>query len=116
MTMREELLSILEARLGETTGVYVNAGVDAEAYYGGLRSSIRESLCDPFLVNAKVMPPGFEGHDEGAELAGYCLAHKAGYWLVYRPEDAAFYCFWGATASTLGAHGVTGSPLYCWSA
>ena len=109
-------MSILEARLGETTRVYVNAGVDAEAHYSGLRTSISKCLCDPFLVTARVMPPGFDGRDEGTEVAGYCLAHKAGYWLVYRPEDAAFYYSWGATPSALGAHGVTGSPLYCWSA
>ena len=36
MTLREELIKILEAGLSETTGVYVNAGVDAEAYYSGL--------------------------------------------------------------------------------
>lgn len=29
MTLREKLVGILEARLGETTGVYVNAEVDA---------------------------------------------------------------------------------------
>ncbi len=30
MTLREELLSILEAWFGDTAGVYVHAGVDAD--------------------------------------------------------------------------------------
>jgi hypothetical protein len=35
---------------------------------------------------------------------------------VYQPESDCFYCFWGTDLAALGAHGVFGSPLYCWSA
>jgi hypothetical protein len=35
---------------------------------------------------------------------------------VYQRAQDRFYCFWGESPSNLGAHGVSGSPLYCWSA
>lgn len=62
------------------------------------------------------MPPGFPRTAVGSSISGQCVAHNAGYWLVYQPEQDRFYCFWGTDRNNLGAHGVFGSPLYCWSA
>lgn len=106
----------LEAALSETSDVYVNAGVDKASYFAGLADSIRRHLCEPFQVTAEVMPPGFEDEKVGSTISGLCVARSAGYWLVYRPEQDRFYCFWGTDAAHLGAHGISGSPLYCWSA
>jgi hypothetical protein len=110
------LLTKLEAALSDTSGVYVNSGVDAESYFTELANSIRSSVCEPFDVSATVMPPGFPDTALGNVISGQCIAHRAGYWLVYQPEQDRFYCFWGESPSNLGAHGVFGSPLYCWSA
>ena len=109
-------LEKLEAALSDTTGVYVNAGVDAPEYYESLANDIRKHLCDPFPVSAVVMPPGFVDTDLGSRISGLCLAHNAGYWLVYHLGQDRFYCFWGTDVGNLGARGVSGSPLYCWSA
>lgn len=116
MPMANPLLNKLEAALADTAEVYVNAGVDAESYLAELANSIRSKVCEPFLVSATVMPPGFPDAALGDVISGLCLAHEAGYWLVYQPEMDRYYCFWGESPSNLGAHGVFGSPLYCWSA
>jgi hypothetical protein len=109
-------LEKLEAALSDTTGVYVNAGVDAATYYAQLESDIRRNMHEPFPVNAVVMPPGFFDANIGDRISGQCVAHSAsGYWLVYQPVHDTFYCFWGTDQSNLGAHGVSGGPLYCWS-
>jgi len=105
-----------EAALSDTAGVYVNAGVDASEYYESLANDIRQHLCDPFPVSAVVTPPGFVNIDLGSRFSGLCLAHNAGYWLVYHTEQDQFYCFWGTNIGNLGARGVSGSPLRCWSA
>ena len=107
---------ILEDALGDTTGVYVVAGEDVEAYYAHLRASIKASFINPLCVLATIMEPGFPNRATGSVISGICLAHNAGYWLVYEPEERQFYCFWGSSPESLGAHGVYGSPLYCWSA
>lgn len=109
-------LERLDAMFLETDGVYVNAGVDEAAYFEGLRASIKEHLCTPFHVSAVVTEPGFPDLAVGAGIAGWCVAHSAGYWLVYQPERDRFLCFWGAHVDALGAPGIFGSPLYCWSA
>ena len=109
-------LAKLEIALADTSGVYVNSGVNAESYYSGLALSIREHMCSPFPLTATVMPSGFPDASEGSVISGQCVAHNAGYWLVYQPEQDRFCCFWGRDQSNLGAHGVFGSPLYCWSA
>jgi len=113
---REDLYRILEVALSDTAGVYVGQGQDAEAYYSQLRADIAASLCEPIHVSAIVMEPGFSGLAIGDFISGICLAHKAGYWLVYQPEQHQFYCFWGESPASLGSHGVYGTPLYCWSA
>jgi hypothetical protein len=110
------LLKKLEAALSDTSGVHVNSGVDAAGYFTALADNIRSNVCEPFPVSATVMPPGFPDMALGNVISGQCVAHQAGYWLVYQPEHDRFYCFWGETPSNLGAHGVFGSPLYCWSA
>jgi hypothetical protein len=109
-------LGRLMESLDSTSDVYVNAGVDEASHFQGLRESILASLCEPQLVRAVVMPPGFPGLAIGDSIEGVCLAQSQGYWLVYRELDDQFYCFWGTSADKLGAHGVFGSPLYCWSA
>ena len=103
-------------QLAQTSDVYIGPGTDPKSYLAALRADIELSRCDPFLVCATVMQPGFAEHEMGTRLSGTCLAHRAGYWLVYRAEDDRFYCFWGKDPSNLGAHGVSGSPLFCWSA
>ncbi len=106
----------LESALSDTSDVYVNAGVDEVSYFANLAEDIRRHICEPFRVSAEVMPPGFEDAEVGSIISGLCLAHDAGYWLVYQPEQDRFYCFWGADPAHLGARGVSGSPLRCWSA
>jgi hypothetical protein len=106
----------LEQALSDTSGVYVNVGVNARAYFAGLVADIRKHMCEPFPVSAAVLPPGFPDADVGSRISGQCVAHSDGYWLVYQPEQDRFYCFWGTDPSNLGARGVVGSPLYCWSA
>lgn len=106
----------LEAALSDTSDVYVNEGVDEQSYFAELADSIRRHVCEPFPVTAEVMPPGFPDAEVGNTILGLCVAHKEGYWLVYHPAQDRFYCFWGTDTEHLGAHGVFGSPLYCWSA
>ena len=109
-------LDRLMESLHDTSGVYVNAGVDEASHFQSLRESLLSGLCEPNLVHAIVMPPGLPGRAIGDAIEGMCLARREGYWLVYREQEDKFYCFWGASADKLGAHGVFGSPLYCWSA
>jgi hypothetical protein len=110
------LLTKLEAALSDTSDVFVAPGADVQSYFSGLVDSIRRNICEPFSVSAKVMPPGFPDSAQDSIISGQCLAHNDGYWLVYQPEQDRFYCFWGDNPSNLGAHGVFGSPLCCWSA
>ena len=110
------LLTKLELALSDTSDVFITPGVDAQSYLAGLADSIRRCACEPFPVSATVMPPGFPDSTLGDTISGQCVAHQEGYWLVYRPESERFYCFWGESLRNLGAHGVFGSPLYCWSA
>lgn len=116
MTMRHPFLELLEKRMPDTSGIYVTKGADAEKYFESLRNSIREHVCEPFLVKAKVTPPGFPDANVGETITGWCLAQAAGYWLVYQPDLDRFCCFWGVDTEHLGAPGIFGSPLYCWSA
>lgn len=111
-----EIFEVLEARLVDRTGVHVAAGGDATKYFVELAADVRRNACQPFAVSATVMAPGFQGFDTGEKISGLCVAKADGYWLVYRPEDDLFYAFWGTRQEDLGAHGVFGSPLYCWSA
>ena len=110
------VLDKLEAALSDTSDVYVNAGVDEKTYFAELADDIRRHCSEPFEISAVVMPPGFPDAAVGNVVSGQCVAHNAGYWLVYQPEQDRFCCFWGTDSKHLGAHGVFGSPLYCWSA
>ena len=114
--MRTSLQSTLEAALSDTTGVLVPKGTDAATYLAGLAEGIRSHLCDPFPVSAVVTEPGFPDRPVGGTISGVCVAHSEGYWLVYEEGRDRFLCFWGTDASQLGAPGIYGSPLYCWSA
>jgi hypothetical protein len=114
--MSDPLLAILKKSLTNTADVYVNERVDAERYFVDLASDIWSHRCSPFPLSATVMAPGFPDAVEGSVISGQCVAHHEGYWLVYQPQQDRFLCFWGADKNNLGAHGVLGSPLYCWSA
>lgn len=107
---------IMKTRLSDTAGVYIPPGTDEAAYLRSLSDEILGSACSPFWVRAMVMPPGLPGVEIGAHVEGWCVARNQGYWLVYDPARDDFHCFWGSNADTLGAHGVYGPPLYCWSA
>jgi hypothetical protein len=119
--LREEMTAAnptekLKLALSDASGVYVGDGVDRDSYIQGLMEDIRRHQCDPFRLSAIAMSPGFPDIEEGDVITGWCVACKSGYWLVYQPEQDRFYCFWGTDSGNLGAHGVYGSPLYCWSA
>jgi len=118
MLSRKQALAVLNSALAEGHGdVYINAGVDEPQYIAGLEASLRARLCEPYAVSAEVMAPGFPFAKLGQTISGTCLAeHPKGYWLVYQEEEKRFYCFWGRMKNDLGAFGVYGSPLYCWSA
>lgn len=106
----------LESALHDASGVYVGDGVDRVSYLSGLAEDILEHRCEPFQLSAIALPPGFPDVANGSRISGWCVAANAGYWLVYQPDQDRFYCFWGTDPKNLGAHGVYGSPLYCWSA
>jgi hypothetical protein len=116
MSSEQSMLAKLEAALGDTSDVYIGKDVDEKTYIKDLTDSIHTSTCAPFPVTATVMPPGFPDTAIGSTVSGFCLAKQAGYWLVYQPAEDRFLCFWGDDQNHLGAHGVVGSPLYCWSA
>ena len=97
--------------------VYIGPGIEEAQHLASLEADLRSHLCEPFPVRAKVKPPAFPFAAVDEEIEGFCIAHRSGgYWLVYQPEAARFLAFWGTESTTLGAHGVYGSPLYCWSA
>ncbi len=106
----------LDEALAETSDVFVGSGTDPARYFSDLAADIRANICDPFAIHATVVEPGFPDTEIGSTISGECVAHKDGYWLVYQPDQDRFYCFWGSDPANLGAHGVSGSPLYCWSA
>jgi len=105
----------LDAQMSDVADVYVGAGWDAESYIAGLEQALREAVCSPFVVTAKVDEPGFPDANIGDTITGHCVAHSEGYWLIYQPEKDRFLCFWGTDADNLGAPGISGSPLGCWS-
>lgn len=109
-------LARLDAQMSDVSDVYVGAGQDAESYIGGLERALREAVCAPFLVTAMVDEPGFPDANVGDTITGQCVAHSEGYWLIYQSENDRFMCFWGADVDNLGAPGIFGSPLGCWSA
>lgn len=117
MIVNDSLLEKLEASLAGTSGVYANTDVDPQAYFSDLAADIRSHACTCLPLTATVMPPGFLDAAVGSAISGQCVEqNSSGHWLVYRPEQDQFYCFWGADRGNLSAHGVFGSPLYCWSA
>lgn len=110
---RSEATEILERAIAlEGSDIYVPPNTDRAS----VANHIRVNICDPFVVRAKVMEPGFPFTGVGEELEGVCIAHANGLWLVYQESEDRFLCFWGASKESLGAHGVFGNPLYCWSA
>ena len=118
MLSRSEAVAILNSALEDgCNDVYVNAEVDESKYLARLEANVREHLCEPYEVSASVEAPGFPFAEVGQRLVGTCIAeHPQGYWLVYQETERRFLCFWGKDREDLGAFGVFGSPLYCWSA
>jgi hypothetical protein len=111
-----ELQQRLFADMAGPSEAYVHRGVDERTYFEELRASVRGALCEPYRVRARVMQPAFPFAAEGEVLSGYCVAKRDGYWLVFDPNRETYYAFWGTGEDNLGAHGVFGDPLYCWSA
>lgn len=109
-------LARLDAQMSDVSDVYVGAGQDAESYIGDLERALREAVCAPFLVTATVDEPGIPDANVGDTITGQCVAHSEGYWLIYQSENDRFMCFSGADVENLGAPGIFGSPLGCWSA
>ena len=101
-----------EALAGECADLYVPPNSDVKS----VEASIRAHLCEPMWLTATVEAPGFPFACVGEMLAGYCIAQAQGYWPIYQPNEQRFLCFWGTSSASLGAHGVVGNPLYCWSA
>ena len=117
MANYEEAVRALEERLDEPDpDVYLHARHDPRAIFAALAQSIRESRCEPHEVSAEVTEPGFPDIEVGTVITGICVAHAAGYWLVYEPSRRTFLAFWGSSEALLGAPGIEGGPLYCWSA
>ena len=108
-------LERLNAQMHDVSDVYIGEGWDAKNYLTGLASGLRESICVPFTVTATVEEPGFPDAKVGDKISGQCVAQSDGYWLIYQPENDRFLCFWGRDAEHLGAPGIFGSPLGCWS-
>jgi hypothetical protein len=106
----------LESRLADGTGVYVHDPIDPVVYFSELAEDIKRNACEPFQLSATAVAPGFPHISDGVRISGFCVAKSDGYWLVYRPEDDTFYAFWGLDIENLGAPGIFGPPLYCWSA
>lgn len=116
MLSRPQALAAIDVGVRQCGDVYVNEGVDEASYLASLEQDLRANLCEPFVVSAIVRKPAFPFASDGDVISGYCVAHARGYWLVFQPDSQRFLCFWGESAANLGAHGVFGSPLYCWSA
>lgn len=110
------IVEILESRLADGTGVYVPDAMDPVVYFSELAEDIKRNACEPFQLSATAMAPGFPHVSDGERISGFCAAKSDGYWLVYRPQDDMFYAFWGLDKENLGAPGIFGPPLYCWSA
>ena len=111
------LAALNDALASGSRGIYVGPGIEESQHLANLESDLRSHFCEPFSVKARVEPPGFPFAAVGEELEGFCIAHRSsGYWLVYQPEESRFLAFWGTEKANLGAHGIYGSPLYCWSA
>jgi len=109
-------LARLDAQMSDVGDVYVGVGQDAESYIAALERGLREAVCTPFLVTAKVDKPGIPDANVGDTITGQCVAYSKGYWLIYQSENDRFMCFWGTDVDNLGAPGIFGSPLGCWSA
>jgi hypothetical protein len=104
----------LEVDLSDTSGIIPPKGEDEAAYFEQLRNQIRQHATAPDWISATVMEPEFLDRKLGSKIAGFLLARSRGLWLVYVPEDCAYYCFWGTDQNNLGAHRESGNPLFCW--
>lgn len=112
----KELDRILEENFSHIDDMFIGKDKNEREYIENAIQSIRKAKCVPFLLRARVVEPGFPDKAIGDTIEGYCVSHKEGYWLVYEPREKTFYCFWGTSTDNLGAHGVFGNALYCWTA
>ena len=110
------LVDKLEAALADSSEVFMPKGVDSAAYVAGIADSVRKHRCAPFPLAAVATEPGFPDLPVGETISGTCVAHHQGRWLVYDDSRDRFLCFWGTDQRHLGAPGIFGTPLYCWSA
>lgn len=114
-TMFDIALRRFEEEISSTDDVFVSKHQNTSAYLTDLETGLRASMCAPFKISARVTEAGFEGVDLGDTISGTCIAEANGYWLVYQPEWDSFVVFWGTQKDHLGAPGIEGSPLACWS-
>lgn len=118
LTKLEEALSdvSIDEIVRDSPDIYLSPSVDAKGYLIRIAENIRRHQCEPFHVSALVMEPGFPWAKPGSVISGQCIAHHpGGYWLVYQPDEDRFYGFWGKDSDHLGAHGIFGTPFYCWT-
>lgn len=106
----------LEELIGSSQDVFVSKHESRDEYLQRLEEGLRDSLCEPFELSAQVTQLGIEGLVVGDRITGICVAEANGYWLVYSHKHDNFVIFWGTRKENLGAPGIEGSPLACWSA
>jgi hypothetical protein len=106
----------LESMIGDTDDVFVSRHENRVEYLRRLEEGLRKSLCEPFELRAQVTEIGINGFAVGDRITGTCVAEANGYWLAYFADHDNFVIFWGADKEDLGAPGIEGSPLACWSA
>ena len=105
-----------EELIGNSQDVFVSKHENRDQYLQRLEKGLRDSLCEPFELSAQVSELGIDGFDIGDRITGTCVAKSNGYWLVYSHRHDSFVIFWGTQKEKLGAPGIEGSPLACWSA
>ncbi|WP_129588387.1 hypothetical protein [Solilutibacter silvestris] len=110
------LLQKLDQDLGDGSEVYIHPSEDESQKLTDIRQHILDSACEPFEMTATVMAPGFPDLAIGNQIKAICLAHDRGYWLGWDEPGKRYVCFWGDNPGSLGAHGVFGSAMYCWTA
>lgn len=105
-----------EEQIGRSHDVFISKQESRDEYLHRLEEGLRDSLCEPFELSAQVTQLGIDGFVVGDRISGTCVAESNGYWLVYSHRHDSFVIFWGTEKENLGAPGIEGSPLACWSA
>ena len=110
------LLQKLNHDLEDGSEVYIHSSENEAERLAEIRQHLLGSICEPFEMTAEVMAPGFPDLAIGSRIKAICLAHSGGYWLGWDEVGKRYVCFWGDHPSSLGAPGVFGSAMYCWTA